>query len=299
MSNNIRIGINPISWRNDDMPSLGGETTLETILSEGKQIGYEGFELGGAFPDDEKELKAVLAHYDLACVSGWYSGMLGSGDLETEKKRAQAHMHKLAFNDAKVVVYGEVADGIQGQMDTALHHRPLFSNSDAWKRYGEKMTAFGEWLNSEFAIKLGYHHHMGAYTQSFDDINQLMANTGEAVGLLFDSGHAYFGGSDPLTLLKTHIKRVVHVHCKDVRAKVIERARNEQWSFLQSVLNGAFTVPGDGDIDFGAIWTELKNANYQGWLVVEAEQDPALAPSYQYGEMGYKHIYNLVHGGAA
>jgi inosose dehydratase len=298
MNAKVRIGINPISWSNDDMPQLGAETSLKTILTEGAQIGYEGFELGRKFPRDPQVLKDTLAAHRVACVSGWFSGLLATGELETEKQRAHEHMHMLAFNGSKVVVYGEVADGIQGQMDTALQHRPMFAEVSDWQAYGERLTKFGEHLKSEYGITLAYHHHMGAYAQSVSDIDQLMAHTGESVGLLFDSGHAYFGGSDPLALLKKHIARVVHVHCKDVRARVIQRANNEQWSFLKSALNGAFTVPGDGDLDFTAIWSELKAADYQGWLVVEAEQDPALAPSYEYAAKGFKHIYDLVHGGS-
>ena len=295
--NNVRIGINPISWCNDDMPELGAETSLETILKEGSEIGFEGFELGGKFPSEPQALKDCLAAHHVVCVTGWFSGKLAEGDLETEKQRAKAHMSLLAYNDSKVVVYGEVAGSIQGQMGTALHHRPMFGNESQWQSYGDRLSQFGAHLQAEYGITLAYHHHMGAYAQSGSDVDVLMANTSaQDVGLLFDSGHAYFGGSDPIALLKKHIARVVHVHCKDVRADVIAKARNEQWSFLQSVLNGAFTVPGDGDLDFKAIWDILKQANYSGWLVVEAEQDPALAPSYKYAKMGFEHIHSLVHG---
>ena len=290
----VRIGINPISWCNDDMPELGAETSLETILREGAEIGYEGFELGGKFPRDPQVLKDTLAQYNVACVSGWYSAMLAEGELEAEKQRAKDHMNLLAFNGCAVVVYGEVAGTIQGEMDTALIHRPLFTQLSDWQKYGEKLSKFGEHLKAEYGITLGFHHHMGSYTQSGQDIDTLMANTSKDVGLLFDSGHAYFGGSDPVAVLKKHIDRVVHVHCKDVRQDVMVKARNEQWSFLQSVLNGIFTVPGDGVIDFKAIWDVLKQADYNGWLVVEAEQDPALAPSYQYAKMGYDHIKQLI-----
>lgn len=294
---NIRIGINPISWCNDDMPELGAETTLDTILSEGSEIGYQGFELGGRFPKDKQDLKNLFKQYNVACVSGWYSGELAhekGNDISAEIERAHNHMELLAFNDCKVVVYGEVAGSIQGQIKTPLIHRPTFNKPEEWQAYGERLSKFGAHLKSKYGITLGFHHHMGSYTQSAQDIDTLMANTSEDVGLLFDSGHAYFGGADPIELLQRYIKRVVHVHCKDVRAEIITKARNEQWSFLQSVLNGVFTVPGDGAIDFAAIWSILKKANYQGWLVVEAEQDPALAPSYQYASKGFKTICDLI-----
>jgi inosose dehydratase len=162
MNAKVRIGINPISWSNDDMPQLGAETSLKTILTEGAQIGYEGFELGRKFPRDPQVLKDTLAAHRVACVSGWFSGLLATGELETEKQRAHEHMHMLAFNGSKVVVYGEVADGIQGQMDTALQHRPMFAEVSDWQAYGERLTKFGEHLKSEYGITLAYHHHMGA-----------------------------------------------------------------------------------------------------------------------------------------
>jgi inosose dehydratase len=293
---NVRIGINPISWSNDDLPSLGGETPLETALAEGAEIGFEGFELGGKFPTDPQKLKAKLAEFGVACVSGWYSGQLAAGTLEDEVRRCVAHMTKLAANGCKVVVYGEVADSIQGQIDTPVNRRPHFANDAQWQAYAQRLDAFGAHLKSTYGITLAYHHHMGAYVESPQDVDTLMRLTDPAkVGLLFDSGHAYFGGAaDPVALLKKHLGRVVHVHCKDVRPQVIAKARNEGWSFLNGVIAGTFTVPGDGVIDFDAVLTTLHDAGYEGWLVVEAEQDPAVAPSYQYAKKGYETLRRIV-----
>ena len=294
---NVRIGINPISWSNDDLPSLGGETPLETALSEGAEIGFEGFELGGKFPTDPQALKAKLADYKVACVSGWYSGHLAEGTLEDELKRCVAHMTKLQVQGCKVVVYGEVAGSVQGQIDTPLAKRPQFTTDAQWKAYALKLNAFGAHLKSTYGITLAYHHHMGAYVQAPEDIDRLMAETDANVGLLFDTGHAYCGGAaDPVVLMKKHLKRIVHVHCKDVRADVVATSRNKQWSFLKGVLNGTFTVPGDGAIDFHAVLSTLHAAGYQGWLVVEAEQDPAVAPSYQYAKKGYVTLRGIVDG---
>ncbi|MBP6717975.1 MAG: myo-inosose-2 dehydratase [Rhodoferax sp.] len=296
MTWNIRIGINPLSWMNDDLPSLGGETLLETALAEGKEIGYEGFELGNKFPKDGPGLKAKLDEFGLACVSGWYSGFLGNDTVEAEIERCKAHMSKLQFNQVTVVVYGECADTIQGQIDTPVSKRPQFANDAAWQAYAERLNAFGQHLLSTYGIRLAYHHHMGAYVESPADVDKLMALTDPAnVFLLFDTGHAYFGGAqDPVTLLQKHVKRVAHVHCKDVRAKVIDQARNESWSFLNGVINGTFTVPGDGALDYEAVLSTLKNAGYEGWLVVEAEQDPAVAPSYEYAKKGYDTLRAIV-----
>ena len=296
MSWNVRIGINPLSWMNDDLPSLGGETPLETALAEGKEIGYEGFELGNKFPKDGPGLKAKLDEFGLACVSGWYSGFLAEDTLDAELQRCQAHMAKLQYNGVKVVVYGECAGTIQGSIDTPLAKRPRFASEALWQAYAQRLNAFGAHLQASYGITLAYHHHMGAYVESPEDVDHLMALTdADKVGLLYDTGHAYFGGAtDPNALLKKHVARVVHVHCKDVRPKVIAQARNDGWSFLNGVLLGTFTVPGDGVIDYDAVLSTLHAAGYQGWLVVEAEQDPAVAPSYAYAKKGYQTLRAIV-----
>ena len=296
MTWNVRIGVNPLSWMNDDLPSLGGETPLETALAEGKEIGYAGFELGNKFPKDGPGLKAKLDEFGLACVSGWYSGELAAGTVEAEIERCHAHMDKLRFNGVKVVVYGEVANSVQGQIDTPVSQRPQFTSDAQWRAYAERLNAFGAHLKAQYGITLAYHHHMGAYVESPADIDKLMALTDPAkVGLLFDTGHAYFGGAtDVNALLKSHVARVVHVHCKDVRPALIAKARNDAWSFLNGVLAGTFTVPGDGTIDYDAVLTTLHGAGYQGWLVVEAEQDPSVAPSYAYAKKGYQTLRAIV-----
>ena len=304
MSWNVRIGINPLSWMNDDLPSLGGETPLETALKEGKEIGYEGFELGNKFPKDGPGLQAKLDEFGLACVSGWYSGFLaevpaGLSDeqaVAAEIERCQAHMSKLQYNGVQVVVYGECAGTIQGQIETPVSKRPQFASDALWQAYAERLNAFGEHLLQTYGIQLAYHHHMGAYVESPADVDKLMALTDPAkVFLLFDTGHAYFGGAaNPVDLLNKHVKRVVHVHCKDVRTPVIAQARNDGWSFLNGVINGTFTVPGDGSLDYAATLKTLKDNGYEGWLVVEAEQDPAVAPSYEYAQKGYRTLRGLV-----
>lgn len=300
MAWNVRIGVNPLSWMNDDLPSLGGETPLETALAEGKEIGYEGFELGNKFPKDGPGLKAKLDQFGLACVSGWYSGELADdtreGLVEAEVARCHAHMDKLRFNGVKVVVYGEVAGSVQGQIDTPVSQRPRFASDAQWQAYAQRLDTFGAHLKAIYGITLAYHHHMGAYVESPADIERLMALTNPGkVSLLFDTGHAWFGGADdPAALLKRHAARVVHVHCKDVRPGLIAKARNDGWSFLNGVLAGTFTVPGDGGIDFDAVLGTLHSAGYQGWLVVEAEQDPAVAPSYAYAQKGYQTLRRIV-----
>jgi inosose dehydratase len=289
-ASSIRIGINPISWSNDDLPALGGETPLSTALSEGKEIGYEGFELNGKFPKDAKGVGDVLRPYDLALVSGWYSSRLATRSVAEEIEAIASHVELLKQNGATVLVYGEVADSIQGQR-IPLVERPRFHHDNAWQAYADKLTELARFTLSQ-GVRLAYHHHMGAYIESPDDIDRLMALTGEEVGLLFDSGHCYMGGGEPLQVLRKHIDRVCHVHFKDVRKGVVQLARNNLWSFPDCIINGTFTVPGDGDIDFAALLDVLIEADYAGWLVVEAEQDPAVAPSYVYARKGYETLRN-------
>jgi inosose dehydratase len=289
---NVRIGINPLSWMNDDLPSLGGETPLEVALTEGRTIGYEGFELGNKFPREPRALKALLAQHDLALVSGWYSGRLARRSVADEIAAADAHLDLLAQNGATVMVYGEVADSIQGA-PRPLYQRPRFVSDAQWDDYAERVDAFARHTLSR-GVRLAYHHHMGAYVETPADIDRLMARTSDAVGLLFDTGHVTFAGGDPVAVLDAHIARVCHVHCKDVRAAVLKTARNRNWSFLDAVLAGAFTVPGDGAVDFARVIARLARHGYCGWLVVEAEQDPVVAPSFEYAQKGYRTLRALV-----
>jgi len=282
----VRIGINPISWTNDDLPALGGETPLETALTEGKAIGYEGFELGNKFPREPDALRAVFARHGLACISGWYSGTLARGTVADEISNVESHLELLATNGAQVMVYGEVADAIQGRPE-ALARRPRFRTDAEWSAYGERVTAFARHTLAR-GVRLAYHHHMGAYVEMPEDVDHLMRVTGPEVGLLHDTGHVTFAGGDAPTELAKHIERVCHVHCKDVRPAVARMARNRGWSFLDSVLNGAFSTPGEGCVDFAAVIAILRKSGYRGWLVVEGEQDPAVAPAYRYAEMAYR-----------
>ncbi|KVD50686.1 myo-inosose-2 dehydratase [Burkholderia ubonensis] len=288
----FRIGINPLSWMNDDLPSLGGETPLAVALTEGRDIGYEGFELGNKFPREPQALKVLLGEYGLSLVSGWYSGRLAQRSVDDEIAAVGPHLDLLAQNGATVMVYGEVADTIQGA-PVPLYQRPRFTTDAQWDGYAERLDAFARYTLSR-GVRVAYHHHMGAYVETPADVDRLMAATSDAVGLLFDAGHITFAGGNPAEVLKRHIARVCHVHCKDVRPAVIRLARNRNWSFLDAVINGAFTVPGDGAIDFATLIDLLKRHGYRGWLVVEAEQDPVVAPSYAYAQKGYRTLRALV-----
>jgi inosose dehydratase len=288
----VRIGVNPIAWSNDDLPWLGGETPLEVALAEGRAIGYEGFELGHKFPREPEALGAVLARHQLALVSGWYSGGLARRSVEEEIAAVGPHLRLLEENGARVLVYGETADSIQGAA-VPLYKRPRFLRPEQWRAYGDRLTAFARYTQSR-GVRLAYHHHMGAYVEAPEDVDRLMAHTGEEVGLLLDTGHVTFAGGDPVALAARHATRICHVHCKDVRLPVARIAHNRQWSFLEGVLSGVFAMPGDGSVDFRSVLRILFDRGYQGWLVVEAEQDPAVAPSYASAQRGFHYLSDIV-----
>ena len=288
---NIRIGINPLTWTNDDLPSLGAENSLETCLSEGVKAGFSGFELGNKFPRNSNELKELLRPYGLDLVSGWYSGQLLSRSVEEELAAIQEHLKLLRDCGSKVMVYCEVTGCIHGDRTEPLFRRPRLSASQ-WPNYGKRLTEVAEFCLAE-GVQIAYHHHMGTVVETEEEVDLLMQHTGDAVGLLLDSGHIFFAGGDASNLIRRHGHRIKHVHCKDVRKSVINDAKNRNLSFLDSVLNGAFTVPGDGDIDFRSIFRELKDKQYQGWLVVEAEQDQIIAPPFEMATLGANTLKRL------
>ena len=287
----VRIGINPLTWTNDDMPALGANTPLEVCLSEGKQAGYSGFELGNKFPRSSEILGPILDSHGLSLVSGWFSGQLLSRSVEEEIEAIEDHLTLLKNMGATVMVYCEVTNCIHGERDTPLSRRPRISDSQ-WADLGGKLTQVAEHCLSQ-GVRIAYHHHMGTVVQTEAEIDLLMKHSGDAVGLLLDTGHLTYAGGDPIAVQQRHAHRICHVHCKDVRSPVLKDAVNRDSSFLNSVLDGVFTVPGDGDINYSTLFNGLKKSDYQGWLVVEAEQDPAVAHPLTYATQGYKNLESL------
>jgi myo-inosose-2 dehydratase len=279
----IRIGANPIGWSNDDLRELGGETSLEVCLKEAKEAGFEGMELGHKFPRKAPALRKALEPFGLACVSGWYSAELLKRDATTELKALKPHLDLLKAMGSKVLVFAETSNTVHTDRRAPLSKRPVLAR-DAWKEFGQRITEVAE-HTLESGVRLVYHHHMGTVVQSSDDIEQLMSETGSAVHLLLDTGHATWAGANPTALARRYKDRISHVHAKDVRKDVMHRARLADWSFLDAVVEGVFTVPGDGMVDFAGVLKELKG--YSGWIVVEAEQDPAKAPPLTYAKLGY------------
>lgn len=286
----IRLGANPIIWSNDDLRELGAETPLETCLSQARQIGFEGMELGHKFPRDPSELKQVLARFGLACVSGWYSAALLERDARAELTSLRPHLDLLKAVGSTVLVFADVSGAVHGDVRRPLSHRPRMQPG-AWEEFGRRLTEVAAATAAE-GVRLAYHHHMGTLVQSEEDIDALMGVTGSEVGLLLDTGHATFAGADPASLARRHVSRICHVHAKDVRAAVQERALSEGWSFLRAVVEGVFTVPGDGSVDFERVFRELRP--YVGWVVLEAEQDPKKADPLAYASLGYRNLRRLV-----
>jgi inosose dehydratase len=284
----VRIGINPITWSNDDLPELGGATPLATCLDEARQAGYAGIELGNKFPRRAEALRPLLERHGLALVSGWYSGGLMARSVAEEIAAVEDHLALLAAMGSGVLIFAETTGSIAGARATALSRRPRLAEGD-WAGFGGKLTALAEHV-AKRGVALAYHHHMGTIVESAAEIDRLMAATGEAVGLLLDTGHLAYASADPLAVARRHRERINHVHCKDVRSDVLARVRARDLSFLDAVVEGVFTVPGDGSIDYKPILALLNEANYRGWLVVEAEQDPAKAHPLTYARMGFDYL---------
>lgn len=284
----VQLGISPIAWSNDDLPQLGGDTPLETCLRESRLAGFTGVEAGGKFPLDAAALGPQLRAHDLQLVSGWFSGRLLDGSVARERERIEQQLATFAALRAPVMVYAETTGSVQGAQDTPLSRRPALAAAD-FPAYGRRLTELAEYLAAR-GVPLTYHHHMGTVIETEQEVDLLMRHTGPAVGLLVDTGHMVFAGGDPLALARRHAARVNHVHCKDIRADVLAAARARDLSFLDAVLAGVFTVPGDGSIDFRAVARLLAEIGYRGWAVVEAEQDPATANPLEYARIGYREL---------
>ncbi len=289
---NPSIGINPISWTNDDLQYVGGEVPLETCLAQARQAGYEGVELGHKFPRDAAKLKPILDEHGLRLVSGWYSCHLLQHDAGQEAKDMRAHASLLQAMGCNVIIFAEVTGCIHGDRITRLSQRPKIGAGE-WRQFGQRLSETAK-IAADYGLALCYHHHMGTVVQSADDITALMENTSGEVRLLLDSGHARFAGADPVELAKTYLDRIGHVHCKDIRPNVLAACQNRDSSFLDAVLDGVFTVPGDGCIDFAGIFRQLAKTDYSGWIVVEAEQDPSVAPSLRYASMGHRNLQAML-----
>jgi inosose dehydratase len=287
-----KLGIAPIAWWNDDLAELSDDVSLEECLRQAHAAGFTGMETGRRFPMDMAELGPVLARHGISVCGGWFSGLLLDGDIEAEKDRIRAQMDFFIAAGAPCIVYGETARSIQGNRAAPLATKPKLSE-DEIKVYARKMTAFGEWC-AEQGMPIAYHHHMAAAIETEAEIDLLMRHSGAGLPLLFDAGHLAFAGGDVLRAIDKHHARISHVHTKDVRMQVITRLDRSRDSFLDAVVKGAFTVPGDGSLDFVAIVSRLASHGYQGWFVVEAEQDPKANPPLDMAKLGHAELLRVM-----
>ena len=284
----VKLGIAPIAWSNDDMPELGGDTPLEQCLSEASEAGFIGIESGGKFPKKSEELLPLLEKYKLNLCSGWYGANLRKNSVKEEIEVIQEQLKLFKDCNAPCMVFAEVSGSIQGDPKRKLSSRPQMNN-DEWKSFNDKLSDMGKYLEDQ-GMPLAYHHHMGTVIETEDDTIRLLENTNDSVKLTLDTGHMLFAKGNSKKILENFSERLIHMHCKDIRKNVLEKSLKQDLSFRGAFLEGAFTVPGDGCIDYNPLFDVLKEKNYSGWLVVEAEQDPAKANPFEYAKIGYKYL---------
>ena len=288
----VKLGINPIGWTNDCMHWLGDFIPLDQCLAEVKQAGFSGVELGRKFPRDPARLGPILDKHGISLVSGWYSAELMRRDAKAEIAAMAGHLNLLAKLGSNVMVFAETTGEIILNVGAPASARPTLKSLADWKRLGQRFTAVADHMQAK-GVRMAVHHHMGTVIQSAEDVDRLLENCGPSVGLLLDTGHMTFAGGDPVDVARRHADRVVHVHCKDIRGYALEACQKRDVSFSQAVLEGLFTAPGDGIVDYPALFKILAKAGYSGWLVQEAEQDPRVAHPLTYARLGCAHLKKL------
>ncbi|SJZ56004.1 myo-inosose-2 dehydratase [Garciella nitratireducens] len=293
ISNKIQLGCAPIAWTNDDMPELGSENTFEQCISEMALAGYTGTEIGNKYPKNPKVLKEYLELRNLKVASAWFSAFLTTKPFEETKKEFIKHRDFLHAMGAKVIVVAEQGHSIQGKIkEPVFENKPYFTEQE-WDKLTKGLESLGE-LAHEKGMEIVYHHHMGTGVQTTEEIDRLMQNTDpDKVKLLFDTGHLVFSGEDPMEIFNKYQSRIQHIHFKDIREKVAKEVKGKKDSFLTAVKKGTFTVPGDGMIDFKPIMEAILKSEYEGWIIVEAEQDPAKANPYKYALKARKYIKEI------
>lgn len=283
----ILYGTNPIAWSNDDDQTLGADISLAQCLDEAGRIGFDGIEKGHKMPTDPAALKAALAPHGLRFVSGWHSLNLLAHSVEDEKRAIQPHLDLLKAMGCTVCIVCETSNAIHGNDDRPLVDGPEIVGEAAWARFGADVEAIAQYVADQ-GLALVYHHHMGTVVETPHEIDHFMAATGPATKLLLDTGHCFFGGGDPVELARKYMDRVGHIHAKNVRPDIAATVEADHLSFLEGVRRGVFTVPGDaeGAVDFPAVLKVAADHGYTGWLVIEAEQDPAVRNPFHYQSLG-------------
>ncbi len=288
----IRWGVSPIGWANDDLPSLGAGTTLTTILSDARDIGFAGIELGHLFPRDPAILASVMAKYCLSVIGGWHGMCLLSHDADAEIAAITPHLDLLVAVGADVVVVAETSNAVHMHPTHPLTASPRLA-PDAWRLFGQRLDQIAAAV-ADRGLRLAYHHHLGTVVETRDDLDHLLESTGAGVNLTLDTGHALHGGIDPVAVVSAWPERIAHVHAKDVRRDIYTITSCAGGSFLDGVRDGMFTTPGTGEYDYARLVTALRNANYEGWIVIEAEQDPARFDPRVYASIGLQTLVRLI-----
>ncbi|MEF9940183.1 MAG: myo-inosose-2 dehydratase [Clostridium sp.] len=287
----VKLGIAPIAWTNDDLPDLGKENTFEQCVSEMALAGFTGSEVGNKYPKDPEVLKKALELRKMQICNQWFSSFLISKPFEEVEKEFRVQLTFLKAMGAKIIGASEQSYSIQGKQDTPIFGHKYSMNDEEWNTFCEGMNKLGKIAKEEYGIALTFHHHMGTVVQNPDEVERMMEHTNpEYVNLLFDTGHFTYCGADPLEMVTKYVKRIKHVHLKDIRPEVVEKVKTEGLSFLDGVRMGTFTVPGDGCIDFEPIFKVLEENHYEGYMLVEAEQDPAKANPLEYAIRARKFI---------
>lgn len=287
-----KLGMSPIAWWNDDLPELSDDVSLEECLRQSRSAGFTGMEKGRRFPDDPDIMLPILKAADVTLCGGWFSGTLVNEDLMANQRRIAPMIELFKAVDAPCIVYGEVGRSIQGDRTKPLATKPKLSD-DEMKAYANKLTQFGEWCAAE-GMPLSYHHHMAAVVETEPELDAFMRYSGPGIPLLLDAGHLAFAGGDVLRAIDNHHARISHVHVKDIRRAVVDGLDRTKQSFLDAVALGAFTVPGDGSLDFAAIVQKLADYGYEGWFVVEAEQDPKANPPLRMAQVGHQELMRVM-----
>ena len=285
---NINLGIAPIAWSNDDMPELGGDTPIETCLMEAKTAGFNGIELGGKFPRNPGTIKYLLNKFNIFLPGGWYRSKLRERSIDEEWHAMQDQIDLLKLVKASVFIFADQTESIQSDQNIPLSQRPKLEDRE-WNEFCKKISEISKRL-ADIGLPMSYHEHMGTIIQSEEDINRLLDNTNDETFLLYDTGHIMFAQGDYESILKKYVSRINHIHCKDIRKNVLEKSFSEDLSFRDAFLEGVFTVPGDGCIDYKPLFKILFRNNYSKWVIVEAEQNPKKANPLEYANIGYDYL---------
>lgn len=288
----VKLGIAPIAWTNDDLPDLGGENTFEQCVSEMALAGFKGSEVGNKYPKEPKVLKKALDLRGLEICNQWFSSFLLTKPFEDVEREFRKQLEFLRVMGAKIIGASEQSYSVQGLEKIPVFGHKHIMNSEEWRVFCEGMDRLGKISAEDYGISLTYHHHMGTVVQNDDEVEMMMDRTNPRyVNLLYDTGHFAYCGCDPLKMAEKYAGRIKHIHLKDIRPEIVEKVKKENLSFLEGVRLGTFTVPGDGCIDFKPIFEVFEKQQYEGYMLVEAEQDPKKANPLEYAMKARKYIY--------